>query len=69
MEGYFFTFGKGPRTCIGKSVSLMELNKLVPRLVLGWEWEEEEPGKEWTYYNDWFVRQEGFMVRVKARGN
>jgi len=71
MEGYFFTFGRGPRTCIGKSVSLMEMWKVIPALVVGWEWEvfEGEGGRNggWTFCNDWFVRQEGFMVRVAER--
>jgi hypothetical protein len=37
----------------------------------GVEWEvvEGEGGRngEWTFYNDCFVRQEGFMVRVAER--
>lgn len=67
MEGYFLTFGKGPRTCLGKSVSIMEMNKLIPNLVLGWDFEMADPKQDWTYHNDWFVRHEDFMVKVNKR--
>lgn len=67
MEQYFFTFGRGPRTCLGKNISLMEMNKLIPELVLRFDVEMAEKDAEWTVYNDWFVKQEGFRVKVSKR--
>lgn len=32
-----FTFGAGPRTCIGKNVSLLEIYKLIPSLFLSYK--------------------------------
>lgn len=32
-----FTFGAGPRTCIGKNISLLEIYKLIPSLLLTYE--------------------------------
>ena len=67
MEGYFLTFGKGPRTCLGKSVSLMEMNKLIPALVMNFDLSLADENKDWKYYNDWFFKQEDFIVRVGKR--
>ncbi|CAK7207773.1 hypothetical protein SEUCBS139899_010586 [Sporothrix eucalyptigena] len=33
MESYWLPFGAGSRTCIGKNISLLEINKLIPVLV------------------------------------
>ncbi|KAJ6439194.1 cytochrome P450 [Purpureocillium lavendulum] len=33
MNGYMFQFGMGPRTCIGKNISLLEIYKLVPSML------------------------------------
>lgn len=45
----------------------MEMNKLIPELVLRFDIEMAEKGAEWTVYNDWFVKQEGFQVKISKR--
>ena len=64
MESYFLPFGKGPRTCVGKGVAMMELGKVIPALVLNWDFEIVDEGK---VFNDWFVLQQGFLVSGKER--
>ena len=60
-------FGRGPRSCLGKNVSLMEIKKLIPELVLRFEIDLIDPDREWTVHNDWFVQQRDFRVRLSER--
>ncbi|KAJ6115575.1 hypothetical protein N7523_005992 [Penicillium sp. IBT 18751x] len=59
-----FTFGAGPRTCIGKNISLLEIYKLIPSLLLVYKIEFENPGQEWATTNAWFVRQKNMYVKL-----
>ena len=45
----------------------MEINKLIPELVMRYDFEFEDPKREWTVYNDWFVRQQDVKMRVRMR--
>lgn len=59
-----FTFGAGPRTCIGKNISLLEIYKLVPSLLLTYKVRDAGidplPGtsKIYTPSNAWFLQIE-----------
>ncbi|OQE43521.1 hypothetical protein PENCOP_c003G04112 [Penicillium coprophilum] len=59
-----FTFGAGPRTCIGKNISLLEIYKLIPSLFLRYKIEFDDPSAEWAIVNAWFVRQKNMDVRL-----
>ncbi|KAJ5132532.1 hypothetical protein N7448_006690 [Penicillium atrosanguineum] len=63
-----FTFGAGPRTCIGKNISLLEIYKLIPSLLLTYKIELEHSGQEWETTNAWFVRQKNMDVKL-TRGD
>ena len=45
----------------------MEMSKLIPELVLRFDIEMADKDAEWTVYNDWFVKQEGFLIKVSKR--
>lgn len=64
-------FGLGSRTCIGRHVSMLEICKLVPRLVRDFDFELAGdlalPNSEWELKNHWFVFQNNFFVRVRLR--
>ncbi|CAL5867508.1 uncharacterized protein PFLUO_LOCUS1727 [Penicillium psychrofluorescens] len=62
-----FTFGAGPRTCIGKNISLLEIYKLIPSMYLRYKIELKDPGLEWETVNAWFVRQKNMDVRLVRR--
>ena len=59
--------GRGPRTCLGKSISLMGTNKPIPEVVLRVDVEMVEKDAEGIRYNDWFVKQQGFLVKISKR--
>ncbi|KFY42114.1 hypothetical protein V494_02592 [Pseudogymnoascus sp. VKM F-4513 (FW-928)] len=65
MNAAMFHFGSGSRTCIGKNISLLEIYKVVPSLLRGFE--VVGSGREWRLWNSWFVRQLGFEVRLRRR--
>jgi cytochrome P450 len=58
-------FGLGSRTCLGKHISLLEIGKLIPRLVRNFDFELVR-GERWETNNHWFVKPVNFEVRVKV---
>ncbi|KAH8645563.1 cytochrome P450, partial [Ilyonectria robusta] len=66
-EAYFLTFGSGPRTCLGKNISLLEMYKVIPVLVRDYDFELEYPGRPCRTENVWFVKQTDFRCRVRKR--
>jgi hypothetical protein len=43
------------------------MSKLIPQLVRKFDFELENPNKEWETENFWFVKPVDFRVRVKPR--
>lgn len=48
-------------------VSLFEVYKLIPQLLLSFEFELDEPEKEWDIWTYGFFKPQGLRVRVKER--
>lgn len=67
MDKALLTFGYGSRSCIGKNISLMEIQKLVPQLLRYYEFELCHPEKEWKTTNTWFIKQDGLIVNLQLR--
>ncbi|KAI6783632.1 cytochrome p450 oxidoreductase [Emericellopsis cladophorae] len=71
MNQHWIPFGLGSRTCIGRHISMLEITKVIPRIVRDFDFElvSSEAGKEatWSTQNVWFVKPTDFIVRVKAR--
>ncbi|KAL4884953.1 cytochrome P450 [Aspergillus karnatakaensis] len=65
-ESNFLTFGQGARTCIGKNISYLEMYKVIPELVLGFDFELVNSG-EWKTHTAWFSIPVGFQCRVTPR--
>ncbi|KAH7070196.1 pisatin demethylase [Paraphoma chrysanthemicola] len=78
LERNFLAFGAGPRVCIGKNISLLEMCKVVPQIVRRFDFEMvnggagEEKGKGgiggtgYTWKTYWFTKQD-FRCFVRER--
>lgn len=58
-------FGFGSRSCVGKHISILEISKLMPRLLREFDFELEKPNQDWECEDFWFVIPKGLSVRVK----
>ena len=67
MERNYLAFGAGSRTCLGKNISLLEMNKLVPQILRNFEVELAHPEVDWQIADYWFVKQTGLICRVRRR--
>ncbi|KAE9372699.1 pisatin demethylase [Stipitochalara longipes BDJ] len=67
MENSLFTFGYGSRVCIGKNVSLLEIYKVVPTILLKFELELVDPKKEWKLFTGFLATQSDFEVLLRRR--
>jgi cytochrome P450 len=69
-------FGLGSRTCIGRNVSLLEINKVIPVLVRDYDFiflTEDGSSQETSKYipakNRWFVKPAYLQARIIKRTN
>ena len=60
-------FGWGSRKCIGRHISWVEINKVIPELYRQFEVQLAQPDKEWRIINHWFVQQEGVECVLRRR--
>jgi cytochrome P450 len=74
-EESFMAFGLGSRTCIGKNISLLEINKVIPLVVRDYDFEfiakdgSLETSKYLAGRNRWFVKPAHLHARVLRRNN
>ncbi|OBT58519.1 hypothetical protein VE04_01242 [Pseudogymnoascus sp. 24MN13] len=70
MKRCNMAFGAGPRVCIGRNISMMEIIKFIPALVRMYDFRLADPEKEWKVLGHWFTKQSGmdmiFVKRVHA---
>ncbi|KAJ3560647.1 hypothetical protein NPX13_g9233 [Xylaria arbuscula] len=69
MNRQWIPFGMGSRTCIGRHISTLEISKLIPHTIHDFDFELSAGGAtgKWSTLNYWFVKPQGFEVKVKAR--
>jgi cytochrome P450 len=57
-------FGGGSHLCIGRNLALLEINKVVPRLLRDYRFKMVHPGRELKSHASFFVVQQGLDVFV-----
>ncbi|KAL2394087.1 Cytochrome P450 monooxygenase cicH [Exophiala dermatitidis] len=67
MNRSFFAFGHGAHTCSGRHISMLEITKLMPTLLLRYDLELVDGGKDYKFKNRWFTPQEGLLVTLTRR--
>jgi cytochrome P450 len=67
MDNLLTTFGYGSRTCIGKNIALVELNKFVAQFARQYDAEIVNKKQPWKLYTIWFCIQQEMWVRLKPR--
>jgi hypothetical protein len=67
MDRNFLAFGAGSRTCLGKNISLLEMNKVIPQILRKFDVRLASEDLEWRLHNYWFVNQSGLMCRFTQR--
>ncbi|OJJ58292.1 hypothetical protein ASPSYDRAFT_152542 [Aspergillus sydowii CBS 593.65] len=65
MNEMYMPFGLGSRTCLGKHISILEMSKLIPRIIREFDFTAEK--RNWNTENYWFVKPTDFEVRVRRR--
>ncbi|KAI5859518.1 cytochrome P450 [Durotheca rogersii] len=67
MERYMVQFGGGAHVCIGRNLALLEINKVIPRLLRDFKFELVYPKRELKAKATFFVVQEGLEVYISRR--
>ncbi|KAK1045095.1 hypothetical protein LTR74_018201 [Friedmanniomyces endolithicus] len=69
MRRLWMPFGGGSRTCIGKHISLLEMNKLIPEILRRYDLElsPELQDRDWQTKNHWFVVPQNLKLKIRQR--
>ena len=54
--------------CIGRNLSLLEMNKVLPQLLADYDFELVHPGRPLSWHSTFFVVQKGLEVFAHKRG-
>ena len=64
MDHDILTFSAGKRTCLGKSIAMMEMLKVVPALIMKFSDMKLVDEKRWKVSNAWVLGQTGLDVKL-----
>jgi cytochrome P450 len=67
MKRADLVFGSGARACTGRSVSYLEIYKIVPSFLLTFDFNTLRATDEWTLVCGWSVRQDNIKCFLRTR--
>ncbi|OAP65103.1 hypothetical protein AYL99_01075 [Fonsecaea erecta] len=67
MKKHLYQFGGGGHLCIGRNLALFEMNKIIPQLLMNFDFELVYPGRPLKSHSTFFVVQSGLEVFVRRR--
>ncbi|EXJ59424.1 uncharacterized protein A1O5_12305 [Cladophialophora psammophila CBS 110553] len=68
MDRHFMSFGYGAHMCLGKNIALLEINKVIPQILLHYHLRLAHPEDGgWSCTSHTFVQQRKFHVIVERR--
>ncbi|KAK9781184.1 putative Cytochrome P450 [Seiridium cardinale] len=67
MERFMFQFGGGSHVCIGRNLALLEINKVIPRLLRDFNFQLVHPNQELKAHASFFVVQQGLEVYIEKK--
>jgi len=70
LDWSFLAFENGPRTGIGKNISLLEMSKVIPQVVRKYDLNimPNEKGERYTWRTRWFAKP-SFFAKVERRAH
>lgn len=67
MDKFMFQFGGGSHLCIGRNLALLEINKVLPRLLRDFRFRLVHPHRELRAKATFFVVQDGLDVYIERK--
>ncbi|ETS80172.1 hypothetical protein PFICI_07701 [Pestalotiopsis fici W106-1] len=69
MDRFMFQFGGGAHVCIGRNLAILEINKVIPRLLRDFNFELVHPSQPLKAHASFFVVQEGLNVFIEKNSS
>nr|AVY05537.1 cytochrome P450 monooxygenase [Nodulisporium sp.] len=64
MKRNLFSFGAGPRMCIGKNIAMIQIYKFITGFYRHFSAELTDPGRQWNVVGNWVTKQTGMDMLV-----
>ncbi|KAL6716510.1 hypothetical protein ACLMJK_006077 [Lecanora helva] len=68
MHRNLFTFGAGPRGCVGKNLALLQIHKLIVELYRNFDMELVNPDQDWHVQGGWIHKQTNMDMYISQNG-